>query len=66
MLDSLSPYQELQPEDQEYLKSLCKGAHGKFVEFVKNNRGNKLKDDPSTFTGDVFTGQEGLERGLVD
>lgn len=33
---------------------------------VKKNRGNKLKDDPSSFSGDVFTGQEAFERGLVD
>ena len=43
---------------QEYLKKLCEGAHGKFVDYVKQQRGNKIKNDPATFSGDVFTGQE--------
>ena len=29
-------------------------------------RENKIKDDPSTFSGDIFTGQEAVERGLID
>ncbi len=62
----MSPYEDLDPTAQEYLRKLCEGAHGKFVDFVKQNRGNKVKNDPSTFSGDVFTGQEALQRGLVD
>lgn len=33
---------------------------------VKRQRGNKVKEDVTTFSGDVFTGQEALQRGLVD
>jgi ClpP class serine protease len=33
---------------------------------VKRKRGNKLKGDESTFSGDVWTGEEALQRGLVD
>ena len=33
---------------------------------VKRQRGNKVKDDPTTFSGNVYTGQEALQRGLVD
>ena len=36
------------------------------MDYVKKHRGNKLKDDPSTFSGDVFSGPEGFERGLID
>ena len=66
MHDIFSPFNETDPRAREYLKNLCEGAHGRFVEMVKNNRGNKLRDDPSTFSGDVFTGPEALERGLID
>ena len=62
----MNPYADLDPKDQQYLKSLCEGAHSKFVEFVKKNRGNKVRDDPSTFSGDVFYGEEAKERGLID
>lgn len=62
----MSPYEEISDSNQEYLKNLCEGAHGKFVEFVKAKRGNKIKSDPSTFSGDVFTGPEALQRGLID
>ena len=48
------------------MKRLCEGSHTKFVDYVKKQRGNKIKDDPSTFSGDVFTGQEAIDRGLID
>ena len=66
MHDAMSPYEDLDPKVQEYLKKLCEGAHGKFISYVKQQRGNKVKDDPSTFSGDIFTGQEAKERGLID
>lgn len=62
----MSPYEDLDPAAQEYLKKLCEASHVKFVEYVKKNRGNKIKSDPTSFSGDVFTGQEALQRGLVD
>lgn len=62
----MSPYEDLDPTSQGYLKKLCESAQLKFVDFVKKNRGNKIKDDPTTFSGDVFTGQEALQRGLID
>jgi len=36
------------------------------VKDVKKQRGNKIKDDPTTFSGEVFIGDEALKRGLVD
>lgn len=47
----LSPYEDLDPNSQEYLKALCQQAHTKFIEDVKKKRGNKLKADQSTFSG---------------
>lgn len=62
----LSPYEDADPQAQEYLRRLCEQAHGKFIEDVKKKRGNKLKADATTFTGEVFTGEEALKRGLID
>ena len=62
----MSPYEDTDSASSEYLKKLCEGAHGKFVDMVKRERGNKLKPDELTFSGEVFTGEEALTRGLVD
>lgn len=65
--EMLSPFEELSGEDQAYMKGLCEQMHAKFVANVRQARGNKIKDvDGSTFSGDVWTGEEALRRGLVD
>ena len=64
--DIFNPFKETDEKAKEYLKKLCEGSHAKFVDYVKKQRGNKIKDDPSTFSGDIFTGQEAVERGLID
>lgn len=33
---------------------------------IKKYRGNKIKDDGSIFSGDIFIGEEAKQRGLVD
>jgi ClpP class serine protease len=62
----LSPYEQLDPQAQQYLRGLCAQTHLKFIDDVKRKRGNKLKADESTFSGEVWTGEEALKRGLVD
>ena len=62
----LSPFEETDPEAQQYLKSLCDRAHDKLVREIKKYRGNKLKDDGSIFSGQIFIGKEAQQRGLVD
>jgi len=47
----LSPFEETDPEAQQYLKSLCDQAHDRLVREIKKYRGNKLKDDGSIFSG---------------
>jgi len=54
------------PEEQAYLKRICEKGHEKFIADVRRQRGNKLKKDDRMFTGEVFTGQEAKELGLVD
>ena len=62
----LSPFEETDPEVQQYLKSLCDRAHGKLVREIKKYRGNKIKDDGSVFSGDIFIGEQAQQIGLLD
>ncbi|HDZ37804.1 MAG TPA: S49 family peptidase, partial [Marinobacter sp.] len=37
-----------------------------FIDAVRQGRGDRLKDDPSLFTGLVWVGQEAIDKGLAD
>lgn len=62
----LSPYEELSPEHKKYLEQICQNSHAKFIAEVKKQRGNRLKANDLTFSGEVFNGQEALQQGLID
>ena len=59
-----------QPEDEhavKRLKTMQKDIHKTFIDWVKDRRGEKLKGtDKTLFEGDVFVGETGIEKGLVD
>lgn len=57
------------PETKEQTKrmdKLLKAIHTQFIALVKDARGDKLNEDKELFDGSVFTGEEGIEAGLVD
>lgn len=62
----LDPFQPEKEGDIEYLKSLQVEIHKIFIDMVKSRRASKLGDDPTLFSGLFWTGQRGLELGLVD
>ncbi len=62
----LDPFSPAKPEDVEHLKGVLSQVHRQFVEVVKKGRGERLKDDPSLYSGLVWTGEEGVALGLVD
>ena len=42
-------------------------THAHFISFVKRSRGDRLKGDEGLiFSGEIWTGKEALEYGLVD
>lgn len=41
-------------------------THQKFIAHVKKYRTTKLANDPELFSGQIYTGEQGLEKGLVD
>ncbi|MBC7162422.1 MAG: S49 family peptidase [Immundisolibacter sp.] len=62
----LDPFSPQNPEDAEHARELLQAIHSQFIEVVKDGRGARLKDDPRLFSGLVWTGDQGIELGLVD
>lgn len=62
----LDPFSPQNPEDIAHASGLLKAIHSQFIDVVKQGRGERLKDDPRLFTGLVWTGEQGIELGLVD
>ncbi len=63
MLDPFSPMTE---RDETFIRGLLNNLHQQFIAAVKKGRKDKLKDDPAIFSGLFWSGEEGLELGLVD
>jgi signal peptide peptidase SppA len=63
----LDPFLPEKPEDVERLKAIQHEIHESFIALVKARRGGKLHSRESAlFSGEYWTGQRGLELGLVD
>jgi protease-4 len=62
----LDPFSPQSPEDADHARELLQAIHSQFIEVVKDGRGARLKDDPRLFSGLVWTGDQGIELGLVD
>ena len=62
-LDSYSP---IPPEHKAYWQEMLGVIHAQFITAVRTGRGDRLKDDPSVFSGLVWSGEQALELGLVD
>lgn len=62
----LDPFSPLKIEDSDHIQGVINSVHQQFINVVKKGRGNRLKTDANLFTGLVWTGEQGLELGLVD
>ena len=62
----LDPFQPVKQEDVAQVKKLLDDIHQQFINVVRQGRGDKLKDDPLLFSGYVWTGEQGIDLGLVD
>src|SRR6201987_6371066 len=63
----LDPFLPEKPEDVDRPKAIQREIHQSFIELVKGRRGSKIDSRESAlFTGEYWTGQRGLEMGLVD
>lgn len=63
----LDPFQEEKPDDVERLRELHADIFENFKEHVKARRGERLiATDDTLFTGDVWSGAQAVENGLID
>jgi protease-4 len=63
-LDAFKPVDE---EDKAKMLTIAADMHQHFIQAVKASRKDKLKtDDDVLFSGDVWTGSQSLELGLID
>ncbi len=62
----LDPFAPENPEVTQHLTSLLKSVHDQFINAVKQGRGERLKEVEGMFTGLIWTGDQGVEIGLVD
>ena len=62
-MDPFSPANERQ---REFTQAMLGEIHRQFIEVVKKGRGKRLKDNPDTFTGLMWTGAKSIEMGLTD
>ncbi len=62
----LDPFLPEKASDIDHLKSLQISIHKIFINMVKERRAGKLIEDETIFSGLFWTGERGLELGLVD
>lgn len=62
----LDPFLPLPEAEREHAQRILDAIHEQFIHAVREGRGERLADNPDIFTGLYWTGEEGLELGLVD
>jgi protease-4 len=62
----LDPFSPLKPEDQKAAQDMLDEVHQQFIHDVMKGRGERLKINPETFSGLVWTGREALPQGIID
>lgn len=64
----LDPFRPEKDEDVAYLKTIQDEMHQRFIDWVRDRRGERLKagEEPEIFEGKFWTGARGIELGLAD
>ena len=63
----LDPFQQEKSEDVERLQAIQADVHEAFKELVRTSRGDRLKGAAEDlFNGDIWSGRQALELGLID
>ncbi len=62
----LDPFSPVKPEDKAHMQGLLNNIHDQFIAVVKKGRGKRLLDHPKMFSGLVWTGEKGIDLGLID
>ncbi len=62
----MDPFSPAKPSEKQYMENLLAQVHQQFINAVKEGRGDRLQIDEDTFSGLVWTGEQGKAIGLVD
>jgi len=62
----LDPFLPQRQEQVEHLQVMLDNIHKQFIERVKKGRGDRLTNEEQVFSGLIWTGEQGVELGLVD
>lgn len=63
---ALDPFLPRNPEEDAFIKEQLNIIHLAFIQNVRQGRGNRLKETPEIFTGQVWCGEQAFELGLID
>ncbi|RDL45902.1 peptidase S49 [Marinomonas piezotolerans] len=62
----LDPFSPMSDQAKQSWQSVLDETHQQFIDAVKEGRGNRLVNDPTIFSGMVFTGVQAIQLGLAD
>lgn len=62
----LDPFQPEKEDEKLFWKQSLSVIHAQFIEQVRKGRGDRLKEDEKIFSGLIWSGQDALEKGLID
>lgn len=62
----LDPFSEQKEDEVEFWQSVLSTTHQQFIDSVKAGRGDRLKVEEDTFSGLIWSGEQALEKGLID
>lgn len=62
----LDPFSPIKADEVAHMETLLAAIHEQFRNAVREGRGDALSADDDVFSGLVWTGEQGLENGLVD
>ncbi len=62
----LDPFSPMDDASREKARELVGSIHQQFIDAVRKGRGDRLKESDATYSGTVWTGEQGVEQGLID
>lgn len=62
----LDPFQPVKEDEVMHMESVLANVHEQFKTAVREGRGEALKEDAEIFSGLIWTGEQALEKGLID
>lgn len=62
----LDPFSPMSEKHRHYAQTMINEIHAQFINAVKKGRGKRLQEKPDTFSGLIWTGEQGVKLGLAD